>query len=186
MSFRAVFDCMIFLQAVANERGPAFACLRLVDEGQFSLVISPQVLSEVQQVLSRSKIRAKFPHLTDQRVDRFLQWIEERGITLDAVPQVFSYPRDPNDEPYINLAIASEARYLVSRDKDLLHLMAAGDFRRRFPNLTILNPVAFLTERVRLLLLKQRREQGREQAPQDPVEIENLLAEVRKIWKQGR
>ncbi|HMB05654.1 MAG TPA: putative toxin-antitoxin system toxin component, PIN family, partial [Isosphaeraceae bacterium] len=104
---------MVFLQAVTNERGPAFACFRLVEDGQLSLVLSPQVLSEVQQVLGRTKIRAKFPHLTDERVGGFLHWIEEKGIALDEVPRAFSYLRDPNDEPYINLAIASDARYLV-------------------------------------------------------------------------
>jgi putative PIN family toxin of toxin-antitoxin system len=162
MSPRAVFDCMVFLQAVTNERGPAFACLRLVEEGRLSLVISPQVLSEVQQVLGRTKIRAKFPHLTDERVAGFLQWIEEKGIALDEVPRAFSYARDPNDEPYINLAIAGETRYLVSRDRDLLDLMADEGFRQRLPNLTILDPVALLRE----LALEPQREQKPEQAPE--------------------
>jgi hypothetical protein len=47
MSPRAVFDCMVCLQSVTNERGLAFACLHLVEEGRLSLVITPQVLSEV-------------------------------------------------------------------------------------------------------------------------------------------
>jgi predicted nucleic acid-binding protein len=68
MSPRAVFDCRVFLRSVTNERGPVFACLRLVEEGRLSLVISPQVLSEAQRVLGRTKIRAKFPHITDERV----------------------------------------------------------------------------------------------------------------------
>jgi putative PIN family toxin of toxin-antitoxin system len=133
-----------------------------VEEGQISLVISPQVLAEVQQVLGRSKVRAKFPHLTDERVSRFMQWIEERAIAVDEVPQAFSYPRDPNDEPYINLAIASEARYLVSRDRDLLDLMADEGFWQRTPNLTILDPVALLQE----FASEGQREQKPEQAPE--------------------
>jgi predicted nucleic acid-binding protein len=43
---------------------------------------------------------------------------------INEVPRVFEYPRDPNDEPYINLAIPARAKYLVSRDKDLLDLMS--------------------------------------------------------------
>ena len=124
MSTRAVFDCMVFLQAVTNEQGPAFACVDLVEQEKLQLIVSPAIMAELRDVLSRPKVRAKFPHLTDERVEGFLHWLEDKGITLAEVPRVFEYPRDPDDEPYINLAIASDARYLVSRDKDLLDLIA--------------------------------------------------------------
>ena len=60
------------------------------------------------------------------------------------MPPVFSYPRDPKDEPYVNLAVAAGLRYLVSRDKDLLDLMQDPSFQQRFPDLMILDPVTFL------------------------------------------
>jgi predicted nucleic acid-binding protein len=77
--------------------------------------------------------------------------MQAKATFFDSVPAVFTYPRDPNDEPYVNLALAAGARYLVTWDNDLLDLMneatpAGQDFRRRFPDLTILNPVAFLRE----------------------------------------
>jgi putative PIN family toxin of toxin-antitoxin system len=146
MIHHAVFDCMVLLQAVTNERGPASACLRLVEEKRLSLIISAPILTEVQDVFARPKIRAKFPHLTDERVEAFFRWIGEQGVTLNEVPQAFSYSRDPDDEPYINLAIAGNARYLVSWDKDLLDLMADATFRQHFPNLIILDPVTLLRE----------------------------------------
>jgi predicted nucleic acid-binding protein len=52
--------------------------------------------------------------------------------------------RDPKDERYLNLAIAVGARYLVSRDTDLLDLMKDQPFRNQFPHLNILDPTAFL------------------------------------------
>jgi putative PIN family toxin of toxin-antitoxin system len=45
------------------------------------------------------------------------------AILLAQVSNDFRYPRDPDDEAVINLAIEAGARYLVSRDKDLLDLM---------------------------------------------------------------
>jgi len=33
----AVFDCMVFLQAAMNERGPAFACLALAERNDVTL-----------------------------------------------------------------------------------------------------------------------------------------------------
>jgi predicted nucleic acid-binding protein len=60
------------------------------------------------------------------------------------VPKAFSYERDPHDEPYLNLAIAVDAQYLVSRDKDLLDLMADSAFRGQYPGLSIVDPVTLL------------------------------------------
>lgn len=61
MSIRAVFDCMLYLQAATNGAGPAFVCFRLVDEDKVTLCISPEILAEVRDVLSRPSIRKKFP-----------------------------------------------------------------------------------------------------------------------------
>lgn len=62
---------------------------------------------------------------------------------------MFDLPRDPDDEPYINLAIEAGARFLVTRDRDLLDLMnwetkEGRGFQSRFAQLKILNPVDFL------------------------------------------
>ena len=59
------------------------------------------------------------------------------------------YERDPDDEPYLNLAIAAGAQYLVSRDNDLLDLQnpdskPGQQLRALLPRLTILDPVDFI------------------------------------------
>jgi len=143
---RAVFDCMLFLQAATSDAGPAFACFRLVDAGRVTLCVSPEVLAEVGDVLGRPALRRKFPSLTAERVAEFLESVRAGGMVLDDVPRAFPLARDPDDEPYVNLAIAAGARYLVSRDRDLLDLMADPEFRARYPDLAILDPVAFLRE----------------------------------------
>jgi len=151
MTSRAVFDCVVFLQGAARETGPAGACFRLMKEGAVTLCLSPQVLAEVSDVLTRPKSRQRFKTLTAERVQTFLQELRAKAVFFDAVPQVFTYPRDPDDEPYVNLALVAGARYLVTWDNDLLDLMNEAtpegkDFRQRFPNLAILNPVDFLQQ----------------------------------------
>ena len=54
--------------------------------------------------------------------------------------------RDPKDEPYVDLAAATRARYLVTRDKDLLDLMDDAAFRQQFPGLTVIDPATLLRE----------------------------------------
>lgn len=146
---RVVFDCMIYLQATASESGPAAALLRMVEANAISLFVSKEILNEVRDVLSRSNVRQKNPHITDERVDALLMRLAEKGTLLENVLKHFSYQRDPKDEKYINLVIEAEAAYLVSRDSDLLDLMREDlaenkNFRQQFPTLTIINPVALL------------------------------------------
>lgn len=147
MKVRAVFDCMIFLQGAARPDGPAAACLRLAEAGGVDLCLSEAVLAEVRDVLTRPKIRQCFPALTDELVNGFLDRVRLHASVLSEVPSTISYPRDPKDEKYLNLAVAAQAAYLVSRDNDLLDLMNAGQedtFRTRYPMIAILDPVAFL------------------------------------------
>lgn len=64
---------------------------------------------------------------------------------------MFEYSRDPEGEPYLNLAISAKAAFLVSHDRDLLDLMIGHDvkskqFRQRFRSLKVIRPIDFLKE----------------------------------------
>lgn len=140
----AVFDCMVFLQAATSTRGPAFACLSLVESGAVALNVSPAILAEVRKVLLRPKTRNKFVTLTDQRVDLFLQKLAVVASVAADVPDAGFPLRDSKDLPYLNLAVATSSAYLVSWDNDLLDLMTDDSFVARFPNLHVVDPVIFL------------------------------------------
>lgn len=147
---RAVFDCMVYLQAAARPDGPARACLGLVQTGRAALAISPAIRAEVEDVLSRPKIRQKFKSLTPEAVAVFLDDLDRLATMIEQVESVTTLPRDPKDEPYLNLALAVGAKHLVTWDNDLLDLMGenpdGADFRKSFPALVVLTPVAFLRE----------------------------------------
>ena len=85
----------------------------------------------------------------DAQVQTGLDRFDIKAIMVPNPPPYVTYPRDPDDEPVINLAIHVEADYIVTRDKDLLALSDESQpegrfFRKQFPHLTILDPVAFL------------------------------------------
>lgn len=146
-----VFDCMVFLQALANDESPAARAFDLVDAGDIKLYVSEQVLREVRKVLDRPEVRTALPGITDLGVESLFRRLDKKAVTVKDVPKVFEYLRDPSDEPYINLAIAARADYLVSRDKDLLDLMVRHDieskqFRQRFRFLGIVDPLGLLEE----------------------------------------
>jgi putative PIN family toxin of toxin-antitoxin system len=146
-----VFDCNVFIQAISRANGPAAQSLRLVDQNVVTLHISKPLLRELRQTLAYPEIRQRNPHITSQVIDVFLSHISFRGILCREIPHVFDLPRDPDDEPYIDLAVAVNATYLVTRDQDLLslatdHTSEAKEFRQRVPRLSVLNPVGFLDQ----------------------------------------
>jgi putative PIN family toxin of toxin-antitoxin system len=148
MSIRAVYDCMIFLQAASNPRR-VHTTFRLVESGAAELCVSADILAEVRDVLLRPRHREKFPALTDEHVSEFLADMASRFTLIYEIPLVYTVDRDPKDSKYVNLAIAAGAAYLVSWDRHLLGLMDAAtpegaDFLERFPSLQILDPVRFI------------------------------------------
>jgi putative PIN family toxin of toxin-antitoxin system len=111
--------------------------------------VSRELLTEVEDVLNRPEIRAHFPDLSDEIVGAFLLRLQKLSIYIRLVPKKFSYPRDEDDEPYINLAVAANADFIVSRDRDLLDLMTGHtdvckEFRQRSRRLRVVNPVELL------------------------------------------
>jgi uncharacterized protein len=139
-----VFDATALLQAAANKKGPAGACLAFVDEGRVKLLLSEATFEEIRDLLHRPAIRGAFITLTDERVSAFLDHLADKGHKIGDVPEVYRLDRDPKDAPYLNLAIATQARFIVTRDKDLLDLMMEEAFRGDHPSLTIIDPVGFL------------------------------------------
>lgn len=144
-----VVDCMVFVQAAANQKSPAARIFDLLDEGKITLYVSKVILAEARHVLNRPEVRAGLRNLTDVTVEALFERLDQHATLIRQVPKRFTYPRDPKDAPYINLAIETQAHYLVSRDNDLLDLMKwekedGREFQKRFRFLQIVTPENFL------------------------------------------
>lgn len=149
---RVVYDCVVFLQGAGRRTGPARRCLELVDEGAVTLCLSSATLAEMEDVLHRPLLLRKFPLLRSDDSERLLMSARRRALLLTNVPKALSLPRDPDDEIYVDLAIAVGAEYLVTwNERHLTYLMRndtpeGTEFCRRFPLLQIVDPPTFLRE----------------------------------------
>ncbi len=140
---------MVFLQGLISESGVAVNCFELFENGIVELFVSEEVLAEIQDVITRPKLQAKYSRLTDERVEKLVEVLRTKATLIKNVSSVFNYARDPKDEKYINLAVAAGAEYIISRDTDLLDLMTGYDneskeFRQKFRLLKIIQPLEFL------------------------------------------
>jgi len=118
--------------------------------GEIILIISPLILAELQEAVERPTVIRKLK-LRPKRTEEYVASLQRAGWIMQGFPETFVYARDPDDAHYVNLALAADAKLIISRDKDLLDLMDQAkpegrDFHARFPTLRILDPASFLRE----------------------------------------
>jgi uncharacterized protein len=129
---RAVLDPNVLISAVLAPAGKPADVLRAWLDGHFELVVSPLLLAELERALAYPKVRKR---IAAEDAERFVDWLSGsaiHGADPNAPPAVRS--RDPGDDYLLALA-ASERAVLVTGDKDLLSLEAAG---------AIVRPATFL------------------------------------------
>ena len=116
---RVVYDCNIFVQALINLNGPAGRCVQKVKDGDVLLFVSPFVLAEVREI--HLKTPPKYGITADQ-TDELARAVALMSTVVTDIPEVYRHPYDPDDSAYVNLALKSDARLIVSRDRHLLML----------------------------------------------------------------
>lgn len=127
-----VFDASTLVSAVLKTDGvPERALLRA--EEVDVLALSAAVDLELSEVLSRPKFARV---LSPTRRQRFLELLRRSSIWFEPSVRV-SDCRDPKDDKYLELALASGAEAIVSSDNDLLVLHPWRGVR-------ILNPTDYL------------------------------------------
>lgn len=91
----------------------------------FNLFNPQSEIRNPQSVKNRPGSRAKLSGLTDEWVEAFFRRLERQAYWLREIAHKFDFQRDPKDAPYINLAAAVGADFIISRDHDLLDLMSS-------------------------------------------------------------
>jgi putative PIN family toxin of toxin-antitoxin system len=153
---RVVFDCNVLLQTMAFDQSLAAQAFGLMEAGVIEVFLSRTTLAELRRVLCYEEVLAISPHMTPMRISAFVKRLTFRATMMPRVPLTFAFKRDPDDAPYLDLAWAATADFLVTRDADLLWLMKGHtpfckEFRQKTHPLQILDPLAFLeaTQRLR-------------------------------------
>lgn len=146
---RVVFDTNIFVQAFLNPRGPSGRSFDLARNQTIRLFVSKRSVAEIEEVIERPAIRSVVRLNYEDQRDAFLSEVKSSAYRSTDLYGVFELVRDPKDEMVIDLAVACEADFIVTWDRDLLDLMDGYDspskeFRQRFRGTKIVNPTRFL------------------------------------------
>jgi len=115
---RAVLDTVIFVRALINPKG-RWGRLLFDHAGRYVIVLSPEIVREVLEVIHRPELHERFPEMAEPtRIDLVLSRLEDAKI-VEPNERV-TVCRDPNDDKFFDCALAGAADYIVSEDKDIL------------------------------------------------------------------
>jgi len=106
-----VIDTNVLVAGLLSPFGTCGQILRMVSAGELMLSYDARILSEYNEVLRRPKFGFE-----EEKVAAFLDYIVYRGRAVAPSPLSHSLP-DPDDEPFLEVALASHAVCLVTGNK---------------------------------------------------------------------
>lgn len=128
---RAVLDTNVVISAIIFGGNPR-RVLNLAIEGKISLFFSEPIFEEIREILGGRKFQFTSPQLA--AVERELEAISETVYPDESVSVVQD---DPDDDLFIECALAADADYIISGDRHLLDL-------KRYGKIKIVNAVEFI------------------------------------------
>lgn len=127
---RIVIDTNILISAALRDRTPEAVIQFIVERPDFSWVVSTPILQEYRSVLRRPRFGLPGAILSrwDMILDAFTTIVD---VSLEA-----DFPRDQGDAKFIACALAADADFLITGDKDF-------EEARKLVNTTILSAGLF-------------------------------------------
>jgi putative PIN family toxin of toxin-antitoxin system len=139
MPISAVVDASVLVSAFLFPESVPGRVLKLARQGKFVLHHSPLLLDETRLALLSTRLRDSYGH-GDAAVLAWCTELEQVGRLFAApLPEIEPICRDPNDDHVIATALAVNADFIVTGDKDILALS-------QYESIRIVTARAFLTE----------------------------------------
>ncbi|TMK38243.1 MAG: putative toxin-antitoxin system toxin component, PIN family [Actinobacteria bacterium] len=133
---RAVLDPNVLVSAFISQRGGSpDLIVRAWREGVFELVVSPQLIAELTDVLGRPKFALQ---ANEGRAEAYIAGLAGDAIHVDDPPDPPAVSPDSSDDYLIALGRAARADVIVSGDSDLTQLVD--------PVPTVLTPRQFIEQ----------------------------------------
>lgn len=102
----------------------------------YRLFTSIEVLREVLDVITRPELVRKYRGLAGRDIQKMLAILSDAAVVTPA--PILPVCRDPKDDMFISTAVAAQASFLVSEDRDLLDLV-------RYEEISIVDTATFLS-----------------------------------------
>lgn len=109
---KVVIDTNVLISAALRDRTPEAVILFVLENDDFTWVISDEILTEYQNVLARQRLG--IPEAIQQHWLRLINAL----TTHIMVDQAITFPRDPKDAKFLECALSANAEFLITGDRD--------------------------------------------------------------------
>ena len=103
------------MSAAFKDKSPETIIRFVVARPDFEWVVSEAILDEYKTVLARSKFG-----LPASLLQQWYALLDTATVVVD-VPEPLSYPPDPTDAKFLACALAADAEWLITGDRDFSH-----------------------------------------------------------------
>lgn len=111
---RVVVDTNLWISLLIG--GKLGGLLEVLADPKLELVSTELLMAEIVNVTQRPKFRKYF---SEEKVETLMEWMDDVMTTV-TIDKITPRCRDPKDNYLLELAVQSNAIYLVSGDSDLL------------------------------------------------------------------
>jgi putative PIN family toxin of toxin-antitoxin system len=118
---KIVLDTNVLVAGLLSPFGSPGQIVRMVSSGDLMLCLDVRALAEYNEVLRRPEFG-----LDEADVAAFLDYVAHRAHVVAALPLGARLP-DPDDEPFLEIASACEAEYLVTGNRAHFPADACGE-----------------------------------------------------------
>jgi putative PIN family toxin of toxin-antitoxin system len=109
---KVIIDTNVVVSAALRDRDPERVILFVVEQPGFQWIVSEPILEEYKEVLARERFA-----LPRDLLQRWHKMFEALTTTVEVDVEV-DFPRDMEDAKFLECALASDAEYLITGDKD--------------------------------------------------------------------
>jgi uncharacterized protein len=118
---RIVVDTNILVSAILRGRMPKIAIQSIVDRPDWKWLVSLEILAEYKDVLLRPKFK-----LSQEAIEEWWE-IFDRVTQLIEVEVEVDFPRDRKDAKFLACALAGNADFLITGDRDFSEVETLGN-----------------------------------------------------------
>ena len=133
---KVVLDANVLVSAALSGSGSPGRIVTMWNEAAFELLTSITLLHELEVVFGRQRLLRQLGWSAQEGQD-FVEALRSAGTIVNPDIELEVVQRDPDDNRVLEAAVAGEADYIVSGDRDLLDLGEYGGIR-------ILRPAEFV------------------------------------------
>lgn len=130
---KVLIDTNVFVSGIFW-KGPPHKILEAWKNKEFQFILSVDILQEYQRVLD--ELSAKYPQV-DLITSKIIETVRVHSELVSTVKFVKPICEDPDDDKFLEAALAANAKYIVTGDKLLLKVNG-------FKKIQILKPSEFL------------------------------------------